>query len=70
MQAKLSSIQEALVSTAVGFFLSILVQQFIINPLYDLQTSFVGNLGIVGIYTVFSVLRGYVLRRLFNLGQK
>ena len=66
MQSKLSSLQEAIINTMIGFFLSLAVQQFIVNPLYDLHVSFVGNLGIVAIFTVVSVLRSYALRRVFN----
>jgi hypothetical protein len=66
MQSKLSSFQEAVVSTFVGFVLSLLIQQFIINPVWGFKVTFGDNLAIVAIFTVASVLRSYVLRRIFN----
>lgn len=66
MQTKLSSFQEACVNTAVGFVLSLLLQMWVVNPLFNLQVSFSGNLGIVCIFTVASIARSYVLRRIFN----
>ena len=66
MQSKLSSLQEAVISTAIGFVLSLLVQQLLINPMYDLHVSFLGNVGIIAIFTVVSVVRACCLRRVFN----
>ena len=70
MQSKFSSFQEAVVGTAVGFLLSLLLQQFVINPLWGLHLTFGDNLGVVAIFTVASILRSYVLRRIFNRGAK
>lgn len=66
MQTKFSSFQEACASTAVGFVLSLLIQQYVINPLFDLKIGFASNLAIVSIFTVASVARSYILRRIFN----
>ena len=66
MQSRLSSFQEALIGTVIGFLISLLVQQYIINPMFSLNISFTMNIGIVAIFTVFSVLRSYVMRRVFN----
>jgi uncharacterized membrane protein YccC len=66
MQTRFSSFQEALIGTAVGFFLSLLVQQYVINPVWGFKATFADNLGIVAIFTVLSVVRSYVLRRIFN----
>lgn len=70
MQSKLDSFIEAWSSTAVGFALSFLVQQFVINPLFELKVSFVENLAIVAIFTVVSVTRSYFVRRFFNMKHK
>jgi hypothetical protein len=66
MQTKLSSFHEALISTFVGFVISLLIQQFIINPGWGLKIGWSGSLEITAIFTVASVLRSYFLRRLFN----
>lgn len=66
MQSKTQSMIETLTSTVVGFVLSVLVWEFIVKPIWDLHTSFVENISITLLFTVVSILRGYVLRRCFN----
>lgn len=66
MQTRLASLIEASVSTAIGFLLSMLVQHWIVTPLYGLRLSVVDNFAITVIFTVASVLRQYFVRRYFN----
>lgn len=66
MQTKKQALIEALTSTGSGFILAVLVQQFVINPLYGLNQPFVANVSIVIIFTIFSFGRVYFLRRFFN----
>ena len=66
MQSKLSSLTESVVSTAIGFVVSLLTQHFVINPLWGLNLSAFDNLGITVVFTVISVIRQYVMRRYFN----
>lgn len=66
MQSKFSSAQEALIGTFIGFFVSLLIQLLVINPLYKLDLQWSGSLEITAIFTIASVLRSYMLRRLFN----
>lgn len=66
MQSHFESFIEAWSGTFVGFFLSLLVQQWVVNPLFNLNQPFTSNLAIVGIFTVVSVLRSYFIRRYFN----
>jgi TRAP-type mannitol/chloroaromatic compound transport system permease small subunit len=66
LQTKLSSLQEAIVSTFVGFVVSLLIQALVINSVWNLHIRWSDNLAIVAIFTVASVLRSYVLRRIFN----
>lgn len=65
MQKKHHSFYEAVISTAVGFCVTLLVQT-IIFPLYHIHTTTHENLQITGVFTGVSVIRGYVLRRVFN----
>lgn len=67
MQSKRQSMVESWASTAVGFVLSLGVWAWIVNPLYGLQTSPLDGLGITAIFTVVSIIRGYYMRRAFNL---
>lgn len=64
-QKRKHSFIEAVISTVVGFFLTLLVQA-IVFPLYDIHTTHSENLQITGVFTIVSVIRGYVLRRIFN----
>lgn len=64
-QSKSASLVEALSSTAIGFALSYIAGLFIF-PLFGLSVSAAQNFWITVAFTVISIARGYVLRRLFN----
>lgn len=65
MQTRWESLMEANVSTAVGFVVAWLVQQYVITPLFNTGSSAADNLAIVVIFTIASLLRGYAVRRYF-----
>jgi hypothetical protein len=65
MQSKLESLLEANVNTFLGFAIS-LVAGAILFPAFGLTVSFGQNLGLTLCFTVISIARSYVLRRLFN----
>jgi hypothetical protein len=64
-QSRRASFVEAVVGTLVGFFVT-LGLQLIIFPRYNIHTNMSEDMQIVGIFTIASVLRGYILRRCFN----
>lgn len=64
-QSKKHSWLEALVNTGVGFVLSIAAVQWLF-PLFGVRMTLSENLIATLLMTVISVLRGYVLRRVFN----
>jgi len=66
MQSRLGSLFEQVSNTAFGFVLSMLTWEFVIKPLWDLPTTHGDNLAITTVFTVISILRGYVVRRFFN----
>lgn len=66
MQTKRHSLLEQVLNVGSGFVLSSLVWQFVIIKWWDIHTSFSENLQITSVFTVVSVARGYVWRRLFN----
>lgn len=70
MQSKRHSLLESLGGTAIGFVISVLVWQYIVNPLWDLHTGIIANLQITILFTVVSVVRSYYVRRLFNMMHK
>jgi len=64
-QSKFQSFIEANVSTAIGFAVSWAVTPLVLAAFgYSVGAS--KALGIAAAYTVISIARGYVVRRLFN----
>jgi uncharacterized membrane protein (DUF2068 family) len=64
-QSRLSSLAETTVNMIVGFWLSVLVQM-IVFPLYGYELKLHDNMAIVALFTITSMARSYVLRRIFN----
>ena len=65
MQSKTYSFYESIANTAIGFAVNY-VANLAILPLFGLHLSHSSQLLMTSIFTVISVLRGYVVRRLFN----
>ena len=59
------SLIEAIANVAVGFAVAVLTQ-IIVFPLFGLQVSLGENLAIGGLFTLASIARSYVLRRVFE----
>lgn len=68
-QNKKQSFTETIISTFIGLSVS-LITQIIIFPLYGLEVSFNQNIQITIIFTIVSILRGYLIRRYFNKKHK
>lgn len=64
-QSRKHSLVEVMVSTAVGYCVA-LISQIIIFPMYGLETHFAQDAEIAGIFTVISIIRSYIFRRIFN----
>lgn len=60
------SFAEVVTNLLIGFLISMLAYAWVINPLFHLHTKPAGDFGIVGIFTLFSLMRQYVIRRAFN----
>lgn len=65
MQSRWMSFVEATVNILVGYGLAVLTQ-LLVFPLFGLQASLWENLLIGGVFTVISLVRSFLLRRLFN----
>jgi len=65
-QTRAKSLVEQALNTASGFFISLAVWSLVIKPLWDIDVHMGDNLAITAIFTVMSIARGYVWRRLFN----
>ena len=66
MQSRRMSALEAITSTAIGFGVS-LAAGAVVFPAFGWQLTFGENLSVTAIYTVISIVRGYLVRRLFNM---
>lgn len=65
-QSKKGALVETALNIGSGFVISYLMWVFVVGPLFGLNTSLTDNLGITTLFTVTSVIRSYVWRRLFN----
>ena len=65
MQSKLQSLIESLTNILIGY-LTALLSQVLIFPIFDIYVSFQDNL-LIGLYfTIISLIRSYLIRRYFN----
>lgn len=64
-QTRLGSLIEAVISTAIGFAVTMMAAP-IIYPLFGHRFTMAQNIGITAVFTVISVLRQFVVRRWFN----
>lgn len=65
MQSKLQSLIESVTNTVIGLVTSFLIQ-LIIYPLLNIPVTLSQNVIITLVFLVASILRGYLVRRLFN----
>jgi hypothetical protein len=64
-QSRLMSVVEAVANVGVGFLVALLMQ-FIVFPMFGLEVSLSENLAIGALFTIASIARSYVLRRVFE----
>lgn len=64
-QPRRHSLVEALVGTAVGFITSVLLS-LVVYPMHGHAFSLGEVTSITAIFTVASIVRGYLVRRAFN----
>jgi len=64
-QSRLMSLVEVLANVLVGYLLAV-ATQLLIFPLFGLEATLRQSLGIGAVFTLVSLARGYLLRRLFN----
>jgi len=64
-QSRIDSFAEAITNTAIGFLVS-LVTWIVVARIYGIAMTTSTSLSITAIFTVVSIARQYVLRRLFD----
>lgn len=68
-QSKRQSLIEAITNTTVGFGISLLSISIIL-PLMGFETSTGQNITLTVYFTLISIVRSYILRRIFNKKSK
>lgn len=70
-QSKRHSLYETITSTTVGFIVAFLLNLWILPWFMKVTPTHSQNFGMVVVFTIVSVIRGYGMRRFFNwLGWK
>jgi hypothetical protein len=64
-QSRLMSLVESIANVVVGYGVAV-VTQILIFPVFGLHTTLAQNLKMGAVFTVVSIVRSYVLRRLFE----
>lgn len=64
-QSRKMSMIESFTNVAVGYGIACLTQ-IIVFPLFNIHTTLKQNLFIGAIFTVISIVRSYILRRIFE----
>ena len=65
MQTRRRSFTEACANTALGYAVA-LATQYAIFPVFGIHINHASHLGIAAVFTIVSVARNYLVRRLFN----
>ena len=69
MQSKKQSLIETLTSVFVGWLIGVILNMLVL-PLFDYDVSLTDGVLISIIFTAVSVVRSYVVRRIFNSKEK
>lgn len=66
MQSRTASLIEQILNVGSGFVISLIVWMYVVVPIWGFDVSMTENLTITIIFTVVSIIRGYMWRRWFN----
>ncbi|RSC95880.1 DUF7220 family protein [Tenacibaculum litoreum] len=64
-QTKKQSLIESLINVSIGFFITILSLN-IIFPILGIESNSKKNIVLTFYFTLLSIIRNYIIRRLFN----
>ena len=65
MQSKMDSLIETLTNVGIGWFISFIANMLVL-PLFGYNINLTDGVLISIIFTIISIIRGYVVRRWFN----
>ena len=64
-QSRLMSLVESVANVIVGYGVAV-VTQILIFPVFGLHTTLIQNLKMGAVFTIVSIVRSYLLRRVFE----
>ena len=64
-QSRIMSLVESLTNVAVGYGIAV-ITQMVVFPLFGLSTTLAENMAMGAIFTMVSIARSYMLRRVFE----
>lgn len=67
MQSRRDSLIESCLNVGSGFLVALVVWKLVVVPVWEFEVTMADNLAVTGLFTVVSVIRGYVWRRIFNM---
>ena len=65
-QSRTMSAVENVCNVASGFLVAMFLWRFIVTPYLGIPVSYGTNFAVVALFTVSSIIRGYIWRRVFN----
>ena len=65
MQSRKMSLVESVCNVTVGILVAFCANMLVL-PLFGYQVSYMDGIGIALVFTVISLVRSYIVRRLFN----
>lgn len=65
-QSRIDSLMEAVTNTAIGFCVAMVGNAIILPIVFGIEVSLAANILTATAYTAISIIRQYILRRLFN----
>ena len=69
MQSKMDSLIETLTNVGIGWFMSFIANMLVL-PLFGYNINLTDGVLISIIFTIISIIRGYMVRRWFNSKEK
>lgn len=67
-QTRTMSAIESVCNVGSGFIIAMIIWRCVVTPFLGIEVSYAKNLQVTAIFTVVSITRGYIWRRLFNGG--
>jgi len=66
MQSRRHSLEEVIVGTVIGFVGSMIINYVLIPVLFGVKASVGQSFLFVAVFTIWSIVRGYFVRRHYN----